>query len=262
MKKIFFLTAIAFSISIIANAQNAQEIVYKAYNVNKMQGAESLSKLSIKDAKGRVRERKTSMATKLYDNGKTEKKIIRFLAPAEVKGTGMLIFDYQDKADDMWIYMPALRKTRRIVSSEKGKSFMGSEFTNADMVMPTIDDFNYKIVKNSDKVANTDCWCVSMTAKNDDVADEYGYLKRIAWIGKKDFVIRKAEVYDIDEELLKIMEVKKIELIDAKNKKYQPTHLEIKNVQNGRSSILKFEKIIFNPKVKNTYFSTTYLERL
>lgn len=257
-----FLLSIALASSFLLKAQDAKEIVYKTFTVNKMEGSESLSRLIIKDAKGRVRERKTTMATKLYDNGKTEKKIIRFLEPADVKGTGILTFDYQDGEDAMWIYMPALRKTRRIVSSEKGKSFMGSEFTNADMVMPTVEDFSYKMIKNTEKIDGVDCWCVEMTAKNEDLADEYGYLKRRAWIAKNDFVIRKAEVYDINNELLKIMEVKEVKMIDTKNKKYQPLHLEIKNVQNNRISILKFEKIIFNPKVKDEYFSTTYLEKL
>ncbi len=73
------------------------------------------------DKKGRERVRDTAQITKLYNKGETEKKLIRFLSPADVKGTGFLTFDYEDKDDDMWLYMPALRKVRRIVSSEKIK---------------------------------------------------------------------------------------------------------------------------------------------
>ena len=76
----------------------------------------------------------------------TEKRIIKFLSPADVKGTGILIFDYPEKSDDMWIYLPALRKTRRIVSKEKSKSFMGSEFSNANMTAPGLDDFTYATI--------------------------------------------------------------------------------------------------------------------
>lgn len=243
-------------------AQTAEEIVRKSFNVNKMEGTESLSTLTIVDAKGRERIRKTTMATKMYDQGATEKKIIRFLEPADVKGTAMLTFDYQDKEDDMWIFMPALRKTRRIVSSEKAKSFMGSEFTNADMVMPNIDDFICALLKETETVDSINCWCVEMKAKSDDLADEYGYLKRIAWVGKDDYVIRKAEVYDIDEELLKVLTVKKVELIDEKNKKYHPTLLRMQNVQNDRSSVFSIDKIICNPQVKDEYFTTAFLEKL
>ena len=69
----------------------------------------------------------------------------------------MLIFDYEDKSDDMWILLPSLRRTRRIVSSEKGKSFMGSEFTNADMSKPDLNDFTFKIL-GSAEADNNECW--------------------------------------------------------------------------------------------------------
>ena len=71
-----------------------------------------------------------------------------FTSPADVRGTAMLIYDYENKDDDMWIYMPAIRKIRRIVSSEKGKNFMGSEFTNADMSKPNMNDFDYRILSS------------------------------------------------------------------------------------------------------------------
>ena len=261
MKSIMSFILILFLLSFTNENNDAVSIINKSFTINKMDGSEAVSKLIIRDSKGRERIRKTSMATKLYDNGKTEKKIIRFVEPADVKGTSMLTYDYQDKDDDMWIYLPALRKTRRIVSSEKGKSFMGSEFTNADMVMPTMEDFTFIMLNESENVANVECWKIEMSAKNDDVIDEYNYSKRIVWIGKKDYVVRKAEIYDINDEVLKEMTVKKIQLVDQKNKKYIPTHMYIKNVQNDRSSEMIIEKIIYNPNVKDEYFTLSYLER-
>ncbi len=124
---------------------DGREIMQKSRDVSKLDGMEAISTLRIYDAKGRERVRETSMASKLFESGAIEKRIIRFLAPAEVKGTGMLIYDYDQRNDDMWIYMPALRKTRRIISNEKSKSFMGSEFSNADMSAPSLEDFNYTI---------------------------------------------------------------------------------------------------------------------
>ena len=138
---------------------------------------------------------------------------------------------------------------------------MGSEFSNADMVMPTIDNFTYKMLKESDMVGDVECWNIEMTSKDDDVADEYGYSKRIVWIGQKDYVIREAHVYDIDGEFLKKMTVKEVKMVDVKNKKSVPTHMEVINVQNGRSSVMKMDKIIFNPDVKDEYFTVSYLEK-
>src|SRR5664279_5394457 len=96
-----------------ANEPSGRDIMEKVTVTRKLDGSEATVKMSIFDEKGQVREREIAMATKLYEGGKTEKRVYRFLAPADVKGTGILVFDYENKADDMWIFMPALRKTRR-----------------------------------------------------------------------------------------------------------------------------------------------------
>ena len=128
------------------SAPDAKRIVEKAQEVVKIDSAEFVSQLIIFDAKGRKRIRRMAQVSKLFDNGRTEKRLIRFLAPADVKGVGLLSFDYENKTDDMWFYMPALRKARRIVSSEKSKNFMGSEFTYGDITSLKIDSFNYRFL--------------------------------------------------------------------------------------------------------------------
>ena len=90
-------------------AQEGREIMEKSREVSRIAGLEAVSTLKIIDAKGRERIRQTSMASKNFRESNTEKRIIRFLSPADVKGTSMLIFDYDQKNDDMWIYMPALK---------------------------------------------------------------------------------------------------------------------------------------------------------
>ncbi|MCK4663023.1 MAG: outer membrane lipoprotein-sorting protein [Bacteroidales bacterium] len=243
------------------NAQDnltGRQIMEKQKEASKLEGSEMVGTLKIINQKGRERIRKTSIATKSYGND-INKRIIIFLYPADVKGTGMLVFDYENKNDDMWIYMPALRKTRRIVSSEKGKSFMGSEFTNADISTPNLDDFNYK--KLGTEQVNVDCWKIESTPKDEDIADENGYSKRIIYIGKKDFVIRKTVYYNLDNELHKILEGKNIKLIDTENKKYMATEMTMSNKQNGRKSIWIIEEIVVNPNIKDEYFTTDYLEK-
>ena len=137
---------------------------------------------------------------------------------------------------------------------------MGSEFSNADMVIPNLNEFTYKMISKNELIDGVECWNIVMKTKSEEIANNYGYSKRKVWIGKKDLVIRKGEVYDLSDELLKTMNVKKVELIDPKNKKYQNTIMEIYNEQNGRSSIFKIEKMIYNPNVKDIYFTTKYLE--
>jgi hypothetical protein len=253
------LTLVTFS-DINVYAQDAKQIVDKFNTTMKVSGVEGIATLSIVDSKGRKRVRKISQARKLYDNGNTEKSIIKFLEPADVKGTGLLTYSYEKKDDDIWLYLPALRKTRRIVSSEKASSFMGSEFSYADIIAPDIDDFGYKLLGSED-INGAECWKIEIIPNTEDVADENGFSKKIVFIAKKNYVIRKAVYYDLDSELHKTMTVKSIKMLDEKNQRYVLMHMEMINEQNGRGSSFVFSKILFSPNIKDEYFTTTYLER-
>ena len=243
-----------------ANTPDAKILMQKSREVSKVSGLESVSTLTIIDSKGRERIRKTAMASKEFDGGKTEKRIIRFLEPADVKGTGMLIFDHEDESDNMWIYMPALRKTRRIVSSDKSKNFMGSEFSNADMSASNIDDFTYKYL-GEEEIEGKVCYKIEIVPVNEDIADENGFSKKYSFVDEEIFVLRKSIYFDIDGELLKEMTVNSFEQVDEKNNKYLATEMVMVNKQNGRKSIMKMNKVGLNPGVSNEYFTTRYLEK-
>jgi len=239
---------------------DAEQIMDRSFQATKLAGSEMLSTMTIIDNKGRERVRKIATVSKLYENGETEKRLIRFLSPADVKGTGLLTFDYENKDDDMWLFMPALRKTRRIVSTEKAKNFMGSEFTYADMTPPILDNFSYDLLGEED-VAGTLCWKIEMIPVNNDVADENGFSKRISFIAKQDYVIRKAIYFDLDGELHKELAVENVKEIDTQNHRYRPTRMIMVNEQNERRSVLNVDEIQFNPEVKDEFFTTRYLER-
>jgi len=256
------IISLVFSVMILKaqSSLTAQQIQEKSIYATQAAGVEAVATMIIIDNKGRQRIRKIAQISKLYENGQTEKKLIRFLAPADVKGTGFMTFDYRKKDDDKWLYMPALRKTRRIVSSENAKSFMGSEFSYADMTPLTIENFTYKIL-GEEEINDIQCRTIEIIPKDDDIADENGFSKKISYIGKQDFVIRKAEYFDLDKELHKEFTVHEIKEIDPENNKYRLIQMVMKNVQNGRQSIMKVEKIQFTPKVKDEYFTIRYLER-
>jgi hypothetical protein len=232
----------------------------KVREVSRVRGLEAVSTLRIYDSKGRERVRQTSMASREFDNGATEKRIIRFLSPAEVRGTGMLIVDHVDRSDDMWIYMPALRKTRRIVSREKSKSFMGSEFSNADMSAPNLDDFEYELLR-SENLDGIDCWVIESVPLNEEIMDEMGYDRRVSWIGKSDHVQRKAEYYNQDDELFKRLRADNVRAIDPEGRKFMAMHMEMVNEMNGRRSVMTIDRIQYNPDVKEEFFTLSYLER-
>ncbi len=239
---------------------SGKDIMAKWAESRKLDGSEAVVKMSIIDNRGNARTREISMATKLFDDGKTEKRIYRFLSPADVKGTGVLVFDYEDKADDIWVFLPALRKSRRVVSSERSKSFMGSEFSYADLNIPELSDYDYKVIKD-ENVAGASCTVIEVTPKSDSVAKSEGYSKKLYWVEKSNYAVRKGEFFDLKGKLLKVLTADNVKLVDSKKKRYRTMKMEMENKQSGRKSIFETTKIANAPNTKDEYFTTSYLER-
>ena len=242
-------------------ALSPRDIMEKVTVTRKLAGSESTIKMTIFDEKGQTREREISSATKLFDGGKTEKRVFRFLSPADVQGTGILIFDHETKADDVWIYLPALRKTRRILSSQGAQSFMGSEFSYADLNIPALDDFTYSLGKEEACAGGDTCFVVDVLPKGKETAAAEGYSKKTYWVSKTKFAVVRGLYYAIDGKLLKELIAKDIKLLDPKNKRYRTMRMEMVNKQNGRRSVFESTKMTFAPNTKDEYFTPTYIER-
>jgi len=240
-------------------ADDPRAIMDRALQNMRLPGAEMVSTLNIYNNKGQQRVRKMATVSKRF-SADTEKRLARFVAPADVKGTGLLTFDHDSKNDDMWLFLPAMRKTRRIVSSERAKSFMGSEFTYADMTPPPLDDFTYALQK-TEAIAGVPCWKIEMKPKTEAIADENGFSKRVVWVGQKDHVMRQVHYFDLDGELHRVMSAKDVKEIDPANKLWRPMHMTIENKQNGRRSELVIEKLQLRADIPDEYFTTRYLER-
>ena len=211
--------------------------------------------LSITEKNGATRSRTISMTTKSFQDG-IEKRVIKFLEPADVRGTSMLIVDNRDVSDEMWIYLPALKKTRRIVSSEKGKSFMSSEFSNADMSSPTLSDFMNGHLPNS---GSDNQWIIESIPVSNDKADEYGYSKKVSYINSDNYQVRKMEFYNFDGEIFKTIDIKSMHR--TADGKYMVKNMVATNLLTGRKSEILFSNIQEQVKVDDTFFTVQNLER-
>ncbi len=254
--KIQIVLLISCFISINAFSQTAREISEKASDAIDFKSMEMASTLKILDGKGRERVRQIVTASKEFDG--VIKTILKFTAPADVKGTAMLIYDNKNTDDDMWIYLPALRKTRRIVSSEKGKSFMGSEFTNADMGRPNLDNFEYKILKE-EEYDGKQCWVIESACKNEDIEDENGFSRQVSWIEKSTYLCHKIESYDFDNELLRVHLIRDYRKQSSGG--YFAFYMEKENIQNGRKSIMTIDKFQEGSSMPESAFSPNMLDK-
>jgi len=239
---------------------SARDIMEKVTQTRKLDGSEAVVKMEIVGADGQKRERTISMATKLYDGGDTEKRLYRFLSPPDVKGTSILVFDYATKADDIWIYLPVLRKTRRIVSSERSKSFMGSDFSYGDLNIPALDEFNYTLVKE-ENAGGEKCWVVDVVPRDKETAKSDGYSKKTYWVSMATNTVRKGLYFGLDGQPFKELKTDNIKLLDPKKHRYRAMHMEMTNKKTGRHSIFESTKVEFTPGTKDEYFTPRYLER-
>lgn len=257
MKKIFTLVLVTMLLSALnIQAQTAREIITKSNNSIKTDAMEMLSTLNIYNQKGDVRLRQLATATKKF--GEASKTIIRFTAPADVAGTTMLVHDYETREDDMWIYLPALRKSRRVVSSEKGKTFMGSEFTNSDMSMPNIDDFEYQLLEEA-TIDGKKCFVVESKSINAQVAKDYEISRRVSYIDKENYFALKVEHYDLQGKL------KREQIIGDYRKlpggSWFAYYMEMKNIQNGRRSVMVVDNFQNTTTLNENQFTPAMLER-
>jgi outer membrane lipoprotein-sorting protein len=235
-------------------AQNAREIAQKSADAIKLESMEMAATLNIHDGKGNVRVRQVANASKKF--GETVKTMIRFLAPPDVAGTTMLIYDYETKDDDMWVYLPAMRNTRRIVSSEKGKNFMGSEFTNADMSKPNLDDYNYQLL-GSQTLNGVECWKVESESKTKAIADQNGFAKKVAWIEKGNYLPHQVDYYDQTGNKFKEMTIG--DYRKQSNGNYFAFRMEMKNLRNSRRSEMIVDRFQIGSKLSEADFSSVNL---
>jgi len=258
VRRIAMVFLLALFTTLNTSAQDAKEMMMKSIEVVKVSSFEAISTLTITDSKGNRRVRENTMASMSLPDG-TEKRIIKFLSPAEVKGTGILIFDYPEKSDDMWIYLPALRKTRRIVSKEKSKSFMGSEFSNANMTAPGLEDFSYTIV-GEEELDGKACHNIESIPVDAKLEDQYGYSKSLSWIDKNSYLVYRIEYFDFDGELFKTISNREFKKLDELKGSYMVTNMYALNHSNKRSSEMIMNRVEVT-SANSSYFTVAYLEK-
>lgn len=208
--------------SVYAETQNdALSIIENVYNRVQPKDQEGTLTMSLINLRGEERVRKIHQF--IRDDGSTEKKIMFFISPADVRNTSFMNWSYKksDKDDDQWIYLPALKKTKRISSEGKSDYFMGSDFTYDDLGDRQPDEDVHTVVKK-ELINGTECTVVKSVSKD----RKYMYGHTLTWIDTNKWIGVRKEFYDTDGNHIKSLEVKKSEKIDTY---WMITHTEMVN---------------------------------
>ena len=215
------------------------------------------------DKKGKERIRRIHTFSK--DKGEDTLKLMFFLHPPDVKDTGFLTYDYDDpeRDDDQWLYLPALRKTKRIASSDKSGSFMGSDLNYSDMTSRDLEDYDYTFYEKSKEmdVKGFKTWVIWSTPRTKDVIDETGYEKSLLFVRQDNYYVIRAVNWVHDGGYLKYMDVRKLEQIDGI---WVATGMHItkkKGKQTAHKTILKLSNVKFNQDLNFELFTVRRMEK-
>ncbi len=203
---------------------------------------------------GSQRERK--IVSWSMDVGKDEKKIMFFTYPGDVNGTGFLTWDYDKigKDDDKWLYLPAMKKTRRISgSSSKTDYFMGSDFTYDDMGSRNVDEDTHKLIKE-EILDGKKCWVV----ESSPIDKHEIYSRKISWIRQECLSVVKVEYFDKLNKLHRTLVVSDIRVVQDFWTKHK---MEMTDVQTGHKTLIIINNPKYNIKVDSKLFTVAKLEK-
>ncbi len=183
-----------------------------------------------------------------------DKSLIVFDNPRDVKGTAFLNFTHKADDDDQWLYLPALKRVKRISSSNKSGSFMGSEFAYEDFSSQEIEKYTYKWIRG-EIIDDLDCYVVEFVP----VDNKSGYSRQLVWIDKAEYRTLKVEFYDRKSSLLKILVINGYQ--QYLGRYWRAERLNMVNHQNGKSTELIWSDYQFQNGLNESNFSQASLKR-
>lgn len=211
-------------------------------------------KMVLRNRTGKESTRNVRVKT-LEVTGDGDKSLSIFDEPADVKGTASLTWSHSSKPDEQWLYLPALKRVKRISSKNKSGPFMGSEFAFEDIGSQEVDKYTYKYLRD-EAINGADTFVLERfpTDKNS------GYTRQITWIEKERYIALKVEYYDRKGALLKTLESGGYE--QFLDKHWRPTKMDMVNHQSGKSTTLLFENYAFGTGLSDKDFAKNALKKL
>ena len=196
------------------------------------QGDESVRKLRFEGQEGESRHDKSRLS---------------FTYPADMKGAMLLTHEQAERDDDQWLYLPAVKRIKRIATANQSGSFMGSEFAYEDLVVRQLDKYEFRYI-GDETLAGKDCYVIERTPKNKNS----GYSRIVRWRMKDNLQELRSDYYDRKGELLKRRDMMGHHLVDGY---WRVSGILVTNMQTGRKSKLTFDEVQLKVALPAEHFS-------
>lgn len=259
-----FLCTAGLPASIIAAELTAEEVM-RLYD-ERYDGDSSIAHVSMVLIDRRNRQRVRDLRIYSKDQGVDTKTLSLFESPADIRGTAYLNFDWDDldRNDDSWLYLPSLQRVKRIASSDTSDSFLGSDFTFADINGLEIEMYDFKFISESELIDGRDCWLVEAVPKpefKERAEEATGYSKMHSWISKQNYLQLRGQAWELRGNRIKYFTASEIERIDEI---WTVKRLQVVTTRNGRqehASVLQIKSINYNVEVDDKLLTTESMQR-
>ncbi len=258
---VFVLAALVFSRASRADElPEAMEIVQQVNSVDDGEVVTRKLTMTLVDRHGQERQREAIIYRKEF--GEEMRTVVFYLAPANVRGTAFLIWDYpeSEKEDDQWLYLPAMRKVRRISAADRGDYFLGTDFTYDDIKLDgklEPQDFDFTLEGHSTREDNR-YYQLAGVPKTGAIAEELGYSRMEALVDASNFMIVEAKFWDLKGNELKTLEISDIFQADGI---WTRGKLGITNHSTGHKTRFQFTEADYATPLDDSLFTRQSLER-
>lgn len=186
--------------------------------------------------------------------GDGDKSLTIFDRPADVKGTALLTFSHKTGNDDQWLYLPALKRVKRIASNNKSGPFMGSEFAYEDISSQEVEKYTYKYLRDEDFDGQA-----AYVFERYPVDKKSGYTRQVVWMDKEHFRDLKIDYYDRKDSLLKTLTTSGYQ--QYLDQYWRASEMFMDNHQTGKSTTLTWKNYQFGNDLKDRDFDRNSLKR-
>ena len=235
----------------VVAADNARQIVDEAQKRTDAKSQRYEGLLQVFDAKGKISDKRWSME-RLGSHGDS-RAVLRFTAPAEVKGVALLVVNHADRASDQWMWTPAIERDRRIALQDRSTRFFGTDFSFEDLEERDVDQYDYTLA-GDDTVDGAACWRIQSTPRESKSSQ---YTRSIVWVRKDNYAFARIENY------IKDQAVRRLNYSDIRNVQgiWTARELEMTDLRRGSRTKLTLDKLEYNVPLKDEDFTLQAIRR-
>jgi hypothetical protein len=207
--------------------------------------------LQVFDAKGKVSDKRWILE-RLGSHGDS-RMVLRFTAPAEVKGVALLVVNHPDRASDQWMWTPAIERDRRIALQDRSTRFFGTDFSFEDLEERDVDQYDYRGL-GEEAIDGAACWKIESTPRQ---AKSSQYAKSVVWVRKDNYAFVRIESF-INGQVVRRLNYTKLSNIQGI---WTAKELTMTDLRRGSLTRLSLDKVEYNLPLKDEDFTLQAIRR-